>query len=106
MFIYILINILEDHQEKKNQISTHVSKRLYFIILENYNQQSCFLHLIKLQSAKPSSTSTVLYISEDHDRPTPSQGKNHKKEKEKRNEKKKRGEERNNGGSGTKKYSL
>ena len=108
MFIFSLINIPADHKKKKTKTNkqtsdkyTHFQKNCTFIsvISENYNQQSRSLHLIKLQSAKSFSTSVVIYVSEDHDRPC--QGKNHKKEKDKRMEKEKRWEERNNGRSGT-----
>ena len=76
------------------------------VITEKYNHQSRSLHLIKLQSVNLFSSSSVLYISEDCDRLTPNQGKNHKKEKEKMKEKKKekmkeKEKGRNNGGRGT-----
>ena len=78
-------------KEKKNQKSTCASKGPYFY----------YSYLRKLQLAKPLSTSqkitiskVILYISENYNWKTPSQGENHKKEKKK----KKEGEGENKGG--------
>ena len=87
-----MINILTDRQKKKKKTNKQTS--------DKYTRIQKTVLLFKL-SQKITISKALLYISEDHDRPTPSQGKNHKKEKEKRKEKVKRGEERNNGGSGT-----
>ena len=72
---------------------THVLQRivLYFkgvtVNTENYNQQSRFLHLIKLQLVKP--FSAVLYIAEGYDRPTQSRKKPKEREREKKGEREK-----------------
>ena len=72
---------------------THVLQRivLYFkgvtINTKNYNQQSCSLHLRKLQSTKP--LSAVLYIVEGYDRPTPIKEKTKRKGERKERRKRK-----------------
>ena len=98
MSIFSLSNILANHQKKKkqtnkHQTSTHTSKRLYFY----------FKYLRKLQSAKPFSTSTVLYIPEDHDRPTPVKENTTRKGKRKGKRKRKGKERRKRKGRGRKK---
>ena len=87
MSILNLSIILTNRQKKKNIRQVHtLPKDSTFIsnISKYYNQQSRSLHLRKLQSAKPFSTSTILYIPEDHYRPTPVKAKTTRKGKRKR----------------------
>ena len=106
MFIFSLINILIDRQKKKEkkrqtsdkytciqkivllfQLSQKITiRKVVLYISENYNQQSCSLH-------RP-------FSIEDHDQPTPNQGKNHKKEKEKEKWKEKEKEKEKGGDDG------
>ena len=57
--------------------------QIIIVIPENYNQQNCSLHLKKLQSAKPFSTSQKITTSNNHSRKKP-------QEREKRSQKKRK----------------
>ena len=95
MFIFSLINILEDRQKKKGKKRVSSSTRRGLGKL--HIRQGCLLLEIRtfisreLQLAQKITISkTVLDISENYNRQTPSQGKNHKKGKRKTKEKEKR----------------